>query len=253
MKLNWTLLLSVFCLNVYAAEDFSTTSDKLKSALQSEVRGEADTVRDRNRKPIKTMEFFGFRDDMKVLELIPGGGWYTRILAPTLAESGELYVSIGTTRVEENLLKQPGFEKVKVIPFPRENFLPRAAGERQSGLKQFSFGATGFDMALTFRNLHNFNQAARINTGAAVFKALKAGGLFGVIDHTRRHMQADDNENRRRLDPVLVIKELESVGFELVDYSDLHYKPDDELRYEVGRKTVTGNTDRFTLLFRKPG
>jgi len=45
---------------------------------------------------------------------------------------------------------------------------------------------------------------------------------------------------------------VQAAGFELVDYSDLHYRPDDELRYEVGRATVTGNTDRFTLLFRKP-
>lgn len=65
-------------------------------------------------------------------------------------------------------------------------------------------------------------------------------------------MQDDSSENWRRLDPVLVIKEVQEAGFELVDYSTLHYRLDDELRYEVGRKTVTGNTDRFTLLFRKP-
>jgi predicted methyltransferase len=49
-----------------------------------------------------------------------------------------------------------------------------------------------------------------------------------------------------------MIKELEAVGFEFVDFSDLHYRADDTLEYEVGRKSVTGNTDRFTLLFRKP-
>ena len=65
-------------------------------------------------------------------------------------------------------------------------------------------------------------------------------------------MQPDDVENRRRVDPVLMIKEIQSVGFELVDFSDLHYRLDDELRYEVGRRSVSGNTDRFTLLFRKP-
>ena len=73
-----------------------------------------------------------------------------------------------------------------------------------------------------------------------------------MVDHTRRHMQADNYENWRRMDPVLAIKEIEAAGFEFVDYSDLHYRADDELVYEVGRKTVTGNTDRFTLLFRKP-
>jgi predicted methyltransferase len=54
------------------------------------------------------------------------------------------------------------------------------------------------------------------------------------------------------MDPVLIIKEVQEAGFQLVDYSTLHYRPDDELRYEVGRKSVTGNTDRFTLLFIKP-
>ena len=54
------------------------------------------------------------------------------------------------------------------------------------------------------------------------------------------------------MDPVGVIKELLDAGFEFVDYSDLHYRADDELEYEVGRRSVTGNTDRFTLLFRKP-
>jgi predicted methyltransferase len=54
------------------------------------------------------------------------------------------------------------------------------------------------------------------------------------------------------MDPVLAIKEIETAGFEFVDFSDLHFRADDELRYEVGRKTVTGNTDRWTLKFRKP-
>jgi predicted methyltransferase len=59
-------------------------------------------------------------------------------------------------------------------------------------------------------------------------------------------------ENRRRTDPVQIIVEALNAGFVLAAYSDLHYIPDDELRYEVGRRTVTGNSDRYTLLFRKP-
>ena len=86
----------------------------------------------------------------------------------------------------------------------------------------------------------------------AVFDALKPGGIFAVVDHTRRHMEEDNSENRRRVDPVMAIKEIQAVGFELVDYSDLHLRLDDELRYEIGRATVTGNTDRFTLKFKNP-
>ena len=65
-------------------------------------------------------------------------------------------------------------------------------------------------------------------------------------------METLNDENRRRIDPVLAIKELLDLGFEFVAYSDLHFRADDELEYEVGRRSVSGNTDRFTLLFRKP-
>jgi predicted methyltransferase len=107
-------------------------------------------------------------------------------------------------------------------------------------------------MVVTFRNMHNFDADGRATVNAQVFKALRSGGLYGVVDHTKRHMEPANNENRRRADPVMIIKELQDIGFEFVDYSDLHYRADDELRFEVGRRSVTGNTDRFTLLFRKP-
>jgi predicted methyltransferase len=117
---------------------------------------------------------------------------------------------------------------------------------------EFSFGLRKIDMVLTFRNAHNFDAAGRANLNAAAFEVLNKGGRYAIVDHTRRHMQPDSAEVWRRLDPVQVIKEVQAAGFKFVDYSDLHYKPDDELRHEVGRQSVTGNTDRFTLLFEKP-
>ena len=120
-------------------------------------------------------------------------------------------------------------------------------------IKPFDLGVDDVDAVLTFRNLHNLSAEGRDSMNRAAFAALKPGGIYGVVDHTRRHMQPDDPENRRRVDPVLMIKEIQAAGFEFEDFSDLHYRLDDELRYEVGRKTVTGNTDRFTFLFRKPG
>ncbi len=107
-------------------------------------------------------------------------------------------------------------------------------------------------MVLTFRNMHNFGADDRHMMNTQVYKALKSGGFYGVVDHTKRHMEPENYENRRRMDPILAIHELTQMGFEFVGYSDLHYRADDELRFEVGRSTVTGNTDRFTLLFRKP-
>jgi predicted methyltransferase len=232
------------------ADDDSAVEMKLKEAMAAEIRSPEEVERDRNRRPIETLEFFGLRDDMKVVELMPGGGWYTKLLAPVLAENGELFVAVGTSRVKENLLGVPGFEEVRVVAEDANVFRPE--GSRTYAIEMESLGVQDADMVLTFRNYHNFGAEGRAAVNDAAFAALKPGGIYGVVDHTRRHMEGDNNENRRRIDPVLAIYEIQAAGFELVDWSDLHFRPDDELRYEVGRKSVTGNTDRWTLKFRKP-
>lgn len=224
--------------------------DKVNAALAAEARPEADRERDRNRRPLETLEFFRLQDDMRVLELIPGGGWYTRILAPVLADDGKLYVAMGTGRVQETLLTEPGFENVEVIETTAN--VRREPGARFYTADEFDLDVADIDLALTFRNVHNFDAEGRARMHRAVFAALRSGGLYGVVDHTRRHMEDETPENRRRIDPVLVIKEALAAGFEFVDYTDLHYRADDELEYEVGRRSVSGNTDRFTFLFRKP-
>ena len=229
-----------------AATAKADLAEAVAAAQAAEIRSEAERARDANRKPAETLAFFRFRQDMRVLELVPGGGWYTKILAPLLYEDGELFVSIYADRLRESLFNQPGFDRITLIETQGDMV---REGRRIEGL---SFEAEDMDMVLTFRNLHNFTAAGRATLNASAFAALKPGGYYGVVDHTRRHMQEDSYENWRRMDPVLAIKEIEAAGFEFVDYSDLHYRLDDELRYEVGRRSVSGNTDRFTLLFRKP-
>lgn len=232
------------------ADDFKVVEDKLMTALKADIRTEKEQERDRNRRPVSTLKFMGLRDDMKVVELIPGGGWYTKLLAPVLKEKGKLYEAYGTGRIEKNLLiDKAEFADVTVVA--KNSKLYRKEGAKFYSLENADMGLKKMDMVLTFRNYHNFDFEGRKAMNEAAYKALKMGGIYGVVDHTRRHMQADDNENRRRIDPVLAIKEIQDAGFILVDYSTLHYRPDDELRYEVGRKTVTGNTDRFTLKFKK--
>ena len=172
------------------------------------------------------------------------------MLAPVLAENGKLYVSLGTGRVKERVLPLPGFEAVELLE--TEANLRRNEERRIYVMDDFEFGVSDLDMVVTFRNLHNFDPTSRAHMNTQVFEVLKSGGLYGVVDHTQRHMEPANRENRRRVDPVMVIKEMLDQGFEFVDYSDLHYRADDELEYEVGRKSVTGNTDRFTMLFRKP-
>ena len=252
-KIIFAGLLSGFLLvnPLLAAEKgFATVEASLKKAMKSELRTEKDIKRDRNRMPIETLKFFGLRSNMKVIELIPGSGWYTKLLAPVLAENGEFSVAMGTGRVSKNLVGKPGMDFLNII---NDNAnIRREKGDRFYSVDKFDLSEKDVDIIFTFRNYHNFGFEGRQLMNQAAFKALKSGGIYAVVDHTRRHMQKLDNENGRRVDPVLAIKEIQDAGFVLVDYTDLHYHSDDELRYEVGRKSVTGNTDRFTLKFRKP-
>tara|TARA_R110002096_G_scaffold65006_4_gene158339 strand:+ start:72767 stop:73510 length:744 start_codon:yes stop_codon:yes gene_type:complete len=247
MKLVYVVLSLLVATHAFADNEID---EKVVAAMAAESRPQADRDRDRNRLPVETLNFFGLKDDMRVLELFPGGGWYTRILAPVLAENGKLYVALGTRRVSENIAGTPGFEDIQILE--TSDNLRRPPGSRFYTIDEFEFGVNDLDMVLTFRNQHNFDVAARAILNQQVYDSLASGGLYGVVDHTRRHMEGLNDENRRRVDPVQIIKEMLDIGFEFVDYSDLHFRADDELEYEVGRRSVSGNTDRFTLLFRKP-
>jgi len=247
MKVMLTLVLLALLSVAHAENEIDA---KVEAALADTARPAEDRVRDDNRLPLETLNFFGLSDDMEVVELLPGGGWYTRVLAPVLADNGKLYVALSTDNVSEEVLGSPGFEEVEVLA--TTDNIHRPEDSRHYLVEEFELGVSGVDMVVTFRNLHSFDRAGRDIINREVFEALKPGGLYGVVDHTARHMEPDSLENRRRLDPVMVIKEMLDLGFEFVDYSDLHYRADDELEYEVGRRSVSGNTDRFTLLFRKP-
>lgn len=235
----------------FMPEKLTPMGEKIEAAMKGESRTAEEKARDAERKPRQTLEFFGLRDDMKVVELVPAGGYFTKILAPVLADKGELHVAIGTTRLEPVLKSTPALARVKVAQTDAK-MAPSPGKMGQFDLGDFSLGVTNADLVLTFRNYHNLSAAARASLNRATFAALKPGGHYGILDHTRRHNEPDSTENWRRVDPVLVIKEVQAAGFVLEDFSGLHYTPDDELRYEVGRKSVSGNSDRFVLRFRKP-
>lgn len=248
--MNKQALLCALCLAFAASPAIAEIKTKLEIAMNSDIRSQAEVDRDANRKPIETLEFFGLKDDMTVVELIPGGGWYTKLLVPLLAEKGTYYGAIGTSRIENNLSTLAGFERMNITAKDAKLF--REEGARFYSLELDNLGVEDADMVLTFRNYHNFDDAGRAAMNKAAFDALKPGGIYGVVDHTARHMEPMTPANRRRFDPVKAIKEIQDAGFIFVDYSTLHYREDDELEYEVGARSVSGNTDRFTLKFIKP-
>ena len=244
--------LSPQALAQFQPPQLTPVQQKIQQLLSSDIRTPEDKARDRERNPVATLGFFGIQEDMKVLELMPGGGWYTKILGPLLRDKGELYIVDPEYYVArtEPILSLPGMDKIRKLDWGKPE------GEPDPGARPFQppgkWDVKNLDMVLTFRNYHNFSIPARAVLNQNIYDALKPGGLYCIKDHTRRHMEADNPENGRRVDPVQLIKEVQQAGFVFVDYSRLHYKPDDELRYEVGRATVTGNTDRFTMIFRKP-
>jgi predicted methyltransferase len=153
----------------------------LSQALKGSWRDPANAARDQYRHPRETLEFFGLTPSMTVVQLWPGSGWYTEVLAPVLREHGQLIdaavppkgfgESDGTVRYLEKLKANPTvYGKVKTIDFapPQKTDL----GPEGSA-----------DMVLTFRNLHNWQGDGQLDAVfAAAFKVLKHGGVFGVED-----------------------------------------------------------------------
>jgi predicted methyltransferase len=234
----------------FAADNLTGFQKKIAAVMKMDHRSAKNRARDRNRDPVKALPFCRMRDDMTVIDWAPGRGWYTEILGPLLKDKGRLYLSGNTEQLKriDPLLKKAPISKVQKLPVN----VVRHPVSHDILAKNLDFGLTNVDMVLNFREYHNLEQATVLDFHKAVFKTLKPGGYYCVIDHTRRHMEADTHENRRRFDPVKLIKQAQQAGLMFVDYTDLFLRPDDELRYEVGRRTVRGNTDRFTLLFQKP-
>jgi len=249
IKLISILLASSFISTNVIAE-LSPLQRNIQQVMKMEHRTEADKKRDRNRAPVQALEFFGLKQNMKVIEFAPGSGWYTKILAPLLEKEGELHLAYKKEWLTgmDNLLTKKGFKSAVKLPIP----LDWNRKEYKYDLGKLSFGMQDADMVLNIREYHNFNLADKTKLNNAAFDALKPGGTYVIVDHTRRHMAPETRELARREDPVKVILEVQKAGFVLEKSSDMFYRPDDELRYEVGRKTVTGNTDRFTLVFKKP-
>lgn len=232
------------------AQEKSATELKIEEAMKLDYRTDADRERDRNRWAPGALKFMGLKDDMKVFEFGPGNGWYTKILAPVLKDKGHLTIGYPEAWLAglNDLMKTPQMEKVRKVNLD----LKWDRDIRAFDFNGVDFQTNDLDMFLNIREYHNLHGEERAEFNQAVFKALKPGGTYVVIDHTRRHMQSDSPENWRREDPVKVLIEIQEAGFELEKMSDMFYRLDDSLEYEVGRKTVAGNTDRFFFVFKKP-
>ncbi|HEY7890298.1 MAG TPA: hypothetical protein VIC29_18910 [Steroidobacteraceae bacterium] len=239
----------------------------LQHAVDGSWRSAANKARDRYRHPIQTLELFGLRPDMTVIELDPGGGWYTEILAPVLHDRGHLIEATApadagkrATAFESKLKADPAvYRNVRTIPF---------APPAQVSLGQ----PNSADMVLTFRNLHdwlNDNPATLAAVFKAAYEVLKPGGVFGVTEHRARPYEnaVSVSHALHRIPEDYVIELGVKTGFQLAAASEINANPKDTETLNVHRlppdlsgpageqahMRAIGESDRMTLVFVKPG
>jgi predicted methyltransferase len=232
-------------------QELSATQKRVADALKMEYRTDAERARDANRDPVNALEFMGLKEGMTVVEFFPAGqAWYTKILAPVLGDQGELWLidSERTFNSWGGLLQNPVFENTNKV-------VVEAGYNRQEGryeIGEIDLPVKDADLFINIREYHNFNPADKARLNKTAFDALKPGGRYVIIDHTRRHNQPETRMLGRREDPVQVILEVQDAGFELEKSSDMFFRESDALNLEVGHESVAGQTDRFFLVFKKP-
>jgi predicted methyltransferase len=249
----------------------AATSATLDRVLAGDHRSEANRARDVWRHPKETLTFFGLRQDMTVLEIWPGGGgWYTEILAPTLREHGR-YIAASWDPKSKSDYVQENSKKFAAKLAERPDLYDRAtvtALQVPDELKPVPDGSV--DMVLTFRNIHSWmgNDGAEAMFNA-MFAALKPGGILGVSEHRAKNDAPQDPKAKSgyvRTDYAIALAE--KAGFELVGESEINANPKDTKDHpngvwslpptfeggdvDRGRFAAIGESDRFTLKFRKP-
>jgi predicted methyltransferase len=244
--------------------------DALKAAIASKDRTPANVTRDAARHPYETLTFFGIKPTMTVVELVPGGGWYTEILAPYLRDKGTLIAAAespsspdaGARRSAENLGKKLAANPALFGKVQRGVFEPPRAYDIAK--------PNSVDMVLTFRNLHNWMEdgdAGLKQTLAEIYKVVKPGGVLGIEDH-RLPASRKAGSTGGYVHQDYVIKMAESVGFKFVAASEVNANPKDTADYPKGVWTLPpvlankdvdrekylaiGESDRMTLKFVKP-
>jgi len=268
--LSKVITLSAILLSLPLLAD--STTDALQQAADHHVRSEQNKSRDKYRNPVQTLQFFDVTPTSTVVEISPGGGWYTEILAPLLAAHGTYYAAHSPADSSSDYYKKtlaafktklasdPIYSRVKLTEFAPGNSDAIAP-------------AGSADVVLTFRNLHNWYGQGGDEAMVAIFEdfynALKPGGVLGVVEHRLPAAQADGDWTKTGYFPEqLTIRLAEQAGFELEQSSDINANPKDSADHPRGVWTLPpvlrlgdedkakyqaiGESDRMTLKFRKP-
>lgn len=249
-----------------SAGEARTLPASIAEAVKSPYRSEENRARDGARHPAETLAFFGLEPNMNVVEINPGAGWYTEILAPLLSEKGR-YTAAGPNPAS-NAYYQKAAAKMDAFRqrFPEVKMQTAIFNPPdETGIAP----AESVDMVLTFRNVHNWtSKGAAEQAFAAFYKALKFGGVLGVEEHrANADSKLNDDGKSGYLKEFDVVKLAEKAGFRLVGRSDINANPKDTKDHPEGVWTLPptlrlgdkdkekylaiGESDRMTLKFKK--
>lgn len=251
------LIVSAACADPPAPSD--STIALLQKAVNGDWRSAAHKARDQYRHPLETLQFFGLKPDMTVIELQPGGGWYTEILAPVLYAQGHLLEASGPKFADRIKANPAVFGHIgPIIPFDPP--------------KEVQLGpANSADMVLTFRNTHDWlidNPDTLAAVFKAVFEVLKPGGVFGLEEHRAKPFATatESAPALHRIPEDYMIAVALHTGFRLAGVSEINANPKDPEDINVHRlppdlagpaaehaqMQAIGESDRMTLKFVKP-
>jgi predicted methyltransferase len=222
----------------------------ITAALSDPARPAADMVRDKDRLPGQVLAFAGVRPGAKVADLIPGGGYFTRIFSKAVGPRGHVYAYVPDelTKLAKRepavnaVARDPAFSNVTVVLNTLPNF---STPER-------------LDLVFTAQNYHDMHDkfmgpADLSVVNRQVFKALKPGGVYLVIDHSAEAGSGlRDTETLHRIDSAVVKSEVTAAGFIFEGESKVLRDPADPRKANVYDPSIRGKTDQFIFKFRKP-
>lgn len=252
MKLACTLALLLALPASIPVLASDTVPASIRGAVSDKSRPAADTQRDEQRKPAETLAFAGVKPGNTVIELMPGGGYYTRLLSKVVGAKGHLYAVVPALRADappgtpdrslpiKAIVAESGYDNINVLVQPiRTQQLP-----------------SGADLVWTSDNYHDLKNVQGLDLmvfNKSVFDALKPGGVYLIVDHAAAaDAPADVTSTLHRIRVDTVKQDLLAVGFVLDAQSDILHNTTDAHNLPVFDEAVRGKTDQFILRFKKP-
>ncbi len=224
----------------------------ITAACADAARPEADTKRDADRHPALSLAFAGVKPGDQVVELVPGSGYFTRLLSSVVGPKGKVYAAPPARRPQAAAdLPDPAAPVQAIAADPHY-------GNVTVSVQRFAQLALpkGVDLVWTSQNYHDFHNLPDVQVvdiDKAVFKALKPGGVYIVSDHAAEAGSGfRDTSTLHRIDREAVKKEVISAGFKFEGSSDILSNKDDPHTAKVFDPNMRGHTDQFILKFRKP-